>query len=126
MRRIIVCFLIVLVFAFARKATNNTFTGFFSRQFPIDTTRANCGDTVYAVIYAFESDSTRGAAGKLVLYGLMKCPETIDKNLLTRQRKLTVHFRESTREDIKDVIVTNRHRYFNVRYYLITGIEEAD
>ncbi|HYE56586.1 MAG TPA: hypothetical protein VD996_17175 [Chitinophagaceae bacterium] len=126
MTKIIAVCLLVMVASFIKPAADRTFTGFFARLMPIDSTSANCGTNTYGLLYVFQSDSSRSATNKTFLYGLLKCPDTLNSNLLNYNNRVRVYYRECTREDARNVVILNRHRYFDVRYYLITGLEEAD
>jgi hypothetical protein len=112
--------------SFSRRPFDRTFTGFFSKLMKIDTTSISCEVNTPALLYAFQSDSASSASNKQFLYGLIKCPSSFNQSLFNYTNKLTVYYKECTRDDLKNVIVLNRQKFFNVRYYLITAIQTAE
>lgn len=123
----IVCFCALITGAsFEMPVNEREFTGFFSKMMAIDTTDDSCGTTTPALLYAFESDSARSATGKMFLYGLIKCPTNFNQALFNYSNKVSVTYRECTKQDMQNVVIQNRQKFFNVRYYLVTGIGAAN
>jgi hypothetical protein len=120
-------FAALLIFSFLKKEPDDrVFTGYFSRHMQIDTSSAHCDSIETGLFYMFQKDSARLAVNNQFLYCLIKCPETYNQSLFNYHSKVKIFYRECTRNDLANVSILNRHKYFNVVNYVITGIELAE